>query len=145
MRRGQNPVRAENASIDAPAKITVVQSQAAKLKQTFFQITDISQLGTPQEVISFLLPPTTRTLSSSVRTIEQPPKDTGTVMGVIQRDPVIIYRYEVILPTGQHAQVAVGALLGQVYLLGGSVREQDWERCRDDLTAVADSFRVLPR
>lgn len=96
-------------------------------------------------MIELLLPPTTKVLASSVRVYPQPPRDTGTVLGVIERDPVQIYRYEVILPSGQHAEVAVGALLGRVLLLGASTEGSEWERQKDVLKTIADSFKLLPK
>ena len=108
-------------------------------------MTDISKLGTPKEVIELLLPPTTKVLAASVKVYPQPPRDTGTVVGVIERDPVQIYRYEVILPTGQHAEVAVGALLGRVLLLGASTEESEWQRQGPALRTIADTFKLLPK
>jgi hypothetical protein len=75
----------------------------------------------------------------------QPPRDTKSVLGVIERDPVTIYRYEVLLPSGQHAEVAVGALLGKILLLGGSAEESKWEEEKDALRAIADTFKLLPK
>jgi hypothetical protein len=144
-RVGDKPVKAEVLSLSGNSKITVVQSQAAKLKQTFTQVTDITQLGTPQEVVKLLLPPTTKVYASSVKVYPQPPRDTKSVLGVIERDPVTIYRFEVSLPSGQHAEVAVGALLGKILLLGGSAEESKWEEEKDALRAIADTFKLLPK
>jgi hypothetical protein len=146
-RQGEKPIRADVVSRNpsSGAKITVVRSQAAKLKQSFYQVTDVSQLGSPKEVIDVLLPPTTRILAASTATFPQPPRDTGTVLGVIDRDPVTIYRYEVILPTGQHAAVAVGAMLGYVFLMGASAPEEEWAGVADEMRAVAATFKILPK
>ena len=56
------------------------------------QITDISQFGTPQQVAQLVLPRDVRVLSTAVSKTELPPKDTGTVLGVVDRDPVTTYR-----------------------------------------------------
>ncbi len=56
------------------------------------QITDISQLGTPQQVAQLVLPRDVRVLSTVVSKTALPPKDTGTVLGVVDRDPVTTYR-----------------------------------------------------
>lgn len=144
-RVGDKPVKAEVLSLNGNSKITVVQSQAAKLKQTFTQVTDITQLGTQQEVVKLLLPPTTKVYTTSVKVYPQPPRDTKSVLGVIERDPVTIYRYEVSLPSGQHAEVAVGALLGKILLLGASTEESKWEEEKEALRSIADTFKLLPK
>ena len=56
------------------------------------QITDISQFGTPQEVASLVLPRDVRLLGTAVTKTPLPPKDTGTVLGVVDRDPITTYR-----------------------------------------------------
>lgn len=56
------------------------------------QVTDISQLGDPKAVARLLLPPGATVLSYATEAVPQPPKDTGTVLGVIERDPVNYYR-----------------------------------------------------
>ena len=66
-------------------------------------------------------------------------------MGVIERDPVQIYRYDVVLPSGQYAAVAVGAILGRVLLLGAATSEENWEGKKEALQAIANSFKLLPK
>ena len=56
------------------------------------QITDISQLGTPQQVAQLVLPRDVRMLNTAVSKTALPPKDTGTVLGVVEREPVTTYR-----------------------------------------------------
>ncbi len=53
---------------------------------------DISQLGDPREVAKLLVPPGALVASVTSFTVAQPPKDTGTVLGTIQRDPVSYYK-----------------------------------------------------
>jgi hypothetical protein len=142
-----SPVLAELFSTDEidASKITVVQSQATKLKQTFLQVTDISQLGTAEEVVKLLLPPNTNILSVKKVEYPQAARDTGTPIGILDRPPISIYRYQVVLPNGQHAAVAIGAVLGRVILLGAAAPEERWEKMGSTLTMVADSFKILPR
>lgn len=53
---------------------------------------DITLLGDAKEVARLLLPPGAAVLGVETVSVEQPPRDTGTVLGVIQRDPVTYYR-----------------------------------------------------
>ena len=48
-------------------------------------------LGDSRSVAKLLLPAGARVLDVEQITVEQPPRDTGTVLGVIQRDPVNYY------------------------------------------------------
>ena len=49
-------------------------------------------MGTPQQVAQLVLPRDVRVLSTVVSKTALPPKDTGTVLGVVDRDPVTTYR-----------------------------------------------------
>lgn len=135
----------ELQSPDGKGRVTVVQQQVAKVKQTLFQVTDVTQLGSPQDVARLLLPPASTVVSAQVITIPQAPKDTGTVLGVIERPPIQQYRYEVVLRDGQRAEVAVGVILGRVLLLGAVAPEAEWELQRETLRGIADSFKLLPK
>ena len=153
-RRRQNVVRAE---VVGPNGITasVIQQQASKLKQSLTTITDLKQLGSPQEVSKLVLPPGTIVDSASTRLIPVPAKDTGiSGVGVIERDPVTIYRYSVRLSNGVRSEVAVGILLGRVLILGAGyddiaekaqgspgAQQQNSFVCK----AIADSFKILPK
>ena len=53
---------------------------------------DITMLGDSRSVAKLLLPAGARVLDVEQLTVEQPPRDTGTVLGVIQREPVNYYR-----------------------------------------------------
>jgi hypothetical protein len=122
----------------------VVVQQAAKLKQSFLQVTDIQQLGSPEEVARLVLPPGARVAAAAVRSFPQPPRDTGSpLLGVIERPPRLVYRYEVLLPGGEHGEVAVGVLLGQVLLLGAAAPEAAWAEAGPTLRGIADSFKLL--
>lgn len=56
------------------------------------QITDISQFGTLDEVAGLVLPRDVVMLASQAVQVALPPKDTGTVLGIIERAPQTIYR-----------------------------------------------------
>ena len=143
--KGVNPVKADVRSPDGRLRINVVQQQAAKLKQTLLQVTDVSQLGTPEEVALLVLPPGSRVARAQVVTFPQPPRDTGSVLGVIERPPKQLYRYEVLLASGEHAEVSVGVQFGQVQLMGAAAPEAAWPEAGPTLRAVADSFKLLNR
>lgn len=132
-------------SPDNKVSVSVIQQQAAKLKQSFLQITDITQLGGPNEVSRLILPPGTRVLATSVNKIPIPPRDTGTVVGVIERDPLVIYRYSALLSNGNHSEIAAGVILGRVLLLGAGCAEENWGTEESVAKAIADSFKLLPK
>ena len=138
-------MRVELRPLEGSGRVTVVQQQASKLKQSLLQITDVAQLGTPEEVARLLLPPGTAVIASSVKTFPQPPRDTGTVMGVIERPPVLQYRYEVQLRTGEHVEVAVGVILGRVLLLGAAAPDAEWATQGPMLREIAETFKILPK
>lgn len=144
-RRRQNVVRGEVVSPDGVVTVSVIQQQASKLKQSLFQITDISQLGSIEEVSKLVLPPGSRIDGASVRTFPIAPKDTGTVVGVIERDPVVVYRYSVRLSNGVRSEVAAGIILGRVLILGAGCMEENWQDNQSILKAIADSFKILPK
>ena len=144
-RRRQNVVRGEVVSSDGNVTVSVIQQQASKLKQALFQITNISQLGSAEEVAKLVLPPGSRVDSVSTRTFPVPPKDTGTLMGVIERDPVVVYRYSARLSNGVRSEIAVGIILGRVLILGAGCAEEQWAGNEAVIKAIADSFKLLPR
>lgn len=144
-RRRQNVVRGEVKSPDGAISVSVIQQQASKLRQSLFQITSISQLGSAEEVSKIILPPGTKVQEVSVRTFEVPSKNTGTVVGVIERDPVVIYRYSAQLQNGVRSEIAAGVILGRVLILGAGCPEDRWDSSEPVLKAIADSFKLLPR
>lgn len=146
-RRRQNTVRGEVVSPDG-VTVSVIQQQASKLKQSLTTITDLKQLGTAQEVSKLVLPPGTTVYSTTTRSIPVPPKDTGiSGVGVIERDPVTIYRYSVRLSNGVRSEIAVGILLGRVLILGAGFQEGIEGEQQNGLVckAIADSFKLLPK
>jgi hypothetical protein len=124
--------------------VTVISQQAAKLKQTLLQVTDVSQLGTPEEVARLVLPPGSRVARAEVLLVPQPPRDTGSVLGTIERPDRQLYRYEVLLPGGGgRGEVSVGVQLGRVLLLGAVAPEEAWELEGPALREIADSFKLV--
>lgn len=136
----ENPLKAEVRSKDGVQRINVAVSQAATLKRTFTSVTDISQLGDPKAVARLLLPPGAVVVSVSSEAVPQPPRNSG--LGMIERDPVCYYRYEVVMPDRTHLQLAAAAQLGRVYVLGGQVPEERWAECGAALRETAKSFRL---
>lgn len=125
--------------------MTVIYQQISTVKQTLLQITDIAQLGTVEEVARLLLPAGSRVAGATVLSFPQPAKDTGTLLGAIERPPRQLYRYEVLLPSGDRAEVCVGVRLGRILLLGATATEDAWAAAAPTLRTIADSFRVLTR
>ena len=56
------------------------------------QLTDISQWGSAEEAARLLLPRGARLLAASAAVVSQPPRDTGTLVGVVEQAPRTIYR-----------------------------------------------------
>lgn len=144
-RRRQNVVRAEVVSPDNKVTISVIQQQASKLKQSLLQITSITQLGSLQDVSRLILPPGTKIINASVKEFPLTPKDTGTVVGVIQRDPLILYRYSAELSNGKRSEIAAGVILGRVLLMGAGCATEDWGVEGAIIESIADSFKLLPK
>ena len=53
---------------------------------------DISQMGDARAVAKLLLPPGSAVLAVTSLVQQMPARDTGTVLGVLPRDPVTYYR-----------------------------------------------------
>ncbi|GAB4817177.1 hypothetical protein N2152v2_004223 [Parachlorella kessleri] len=127
-----NPLKAQLVSEDGQQRVSVV-------------LTDISQWGSPKDVARLLLPPGAAVASYSVTSIPQPPRETGTVFGAIKRDPVNLYRYEVLLPDQSQVSMSVGAQKGQVYVLGASALKSQWQQHGAELQQCAETFRLINR
>ena len=56
------------------------------------QLTDISQWGSAEEAARLLLPRGARLLAASAAVVSQPPRDTGTLVGVVEQAPRTMYR-----------------------------------------------------
>ena len=59
---------------------------------THVQLQDITGWGDGQEVGQVLLPPGARVASFETQIDPQPPKDTGTVRGIVDQPPRVYYR-----------------------------------------------------
>ena len=66
---------------------------ATRIRPTFMQLSDIGQWGDAAAVAGLLLPRGTRVLASAVDTTQLPPRDTGTLVGVVQPPPQTLYRH----------------------------------------------------
>ncbi|KAI7837937.1 hypothetical protein COHA_008243 [Chlorella ohadii] len=139
---GENPLKAAVRSEDGQQRIDVVVRQATALKRTLFQVTDISQLGDERAVAKLLLPPGATVLGIESVAVAQPPKDTGTVLGVIERDPVNYFSYEVLLPDRSHLQLTAAAQLGRLYVLAASAPDEQWGASGAALKQAALTFRL---
>ncbi len=109
------------------------------------QLNDISQYGDLQEVANLLLPRGSRVVGAERKTVQRPPRDTGTIRGVVTPPPDTVYRYEVLLNNGLHVSVAVAAVKGKVYLMGASAPNDQWREAGPLLVAAADSFQLDPK
>jgi hypothetical protein len=138
------PLKAELHAAAGAARVTVVQLQASKLKQTLTQATDVAALGGPEEVARLVLPAGTRVAAARAVAYPQPPVQTGSsLLGTIARPDKVVYRYAVVLPDAQRAEVAIAVSLGQIFLLGASAPAGEWAAAGPALTEVADSFRLV--
>jgi hypothetical protein len=95
-------------------------------------------------VAKFLVPPGAVVASASVTAVPQPARDTGTVLGLIERDPVSYYNYELVLPDEEqtHVRLAAAAQLGRLYVLAASAPGSEWEAAAPALREAAASFRL---
>eukprot|EP00887_Chlorella_sp_A99_P007557 scaffold28.g7557.t1 len=147
----ENPVKADLRPPAGAARLTVVERQASTLKQTLTQasargaVIDITGLGSQAEVAALLFPPGARLLAAGAQAYALPPRDTGTVFGVLQRAPITIFRYEVALPGGTRMAAAAGVQLGRLFVIGGSAPEGDWAAVGPELRAAVASFQLVPK
>jgi hypothetical protein len=56
------------------------------------QLSNISQWGDPRDVATLLLPPGATVYSYETISIPQPARQTGTIVGTLARDPIMLYR-----------------------------------------------------
>ncbi|KAI3426294.1 hypothetical protein D9Q98_008667 [Chlorella vulgaris] len=140
----ENPLKAEVRSSGGEQRINVVVRQAAAYQRTLLQVTDISQLGDARKVAKLLIPPGAVVAGVTSTAVAQPPRDTGTVLGVIERQPVTYYTYDLLLPdpAATRVQLTAAAQLGRLYVLAASAPGQEWGEAGPLLREAALSFRV---
>lgn len=141
--RKMSPIKAELRSMDGTSYLNVISKQSAMLKQTLFQVTNITQLGDVKDVARLFFPAGTTIVSCYSKIYEQPATSTKSPLGVIRRDPIVIYRYSVKLADGSNAELAIGARLGQLFILGAGSAAENWEDIRGELSQIADSFKII--
>lgn len=137
----ENPVKAEVESEDGLQRVSVVVRLASGIKPTFTQVTDISQWGTVKEVATLLLPPGATVVAYDTFTVKQPPKQGP--FGPIERDPTTLYWYQVMLRDQTQVAMSVGALKGQIYVMGAAAPAEVWQRNGESLRKCAESFRLI--
>lgn len=131
----------------AAAELSVIARDAAGIKPTFLQVTDISQWGDAAAVAAVLLPRGVTVTRASSEVVELPARDTGTVAGVVAPPPQVVYLYEFVDPRGGplHVTLAAAARSGKIYVAAGSARgEQAWAERAEGLREAVRSFRVTP-
>ncbi|CAD7703133.1 unnamed protein product [Ostreobium quekettii] len=129
-------------SADGKENLSVVVRDAASIKPTFFQITDITQYGGLADVAKLVLPKNSRFLSAESITLPQPPYDTGTIRGVIELPDIHLYRYEFQTVEDQHYALSIAASRGQVYFVGASAPVDRWNDEKETLLNSVQSFRL---
>ena len=85
------PGAANKSAALGPASITELRFRKSKLLPPA-QVQDIRQFGSLEEVAALLLPKEVQVLAQGSSTVEQEPRDTGTVLGVVQLPPQTFYR-----------------------------------------------------
>lgn len=136
-----SPVKARFVSENG-AQLSVVVRPAAEIKPTFLQVTDISQYGDIAAAQSVLVPPGCKVVDKSTFKIPQPPRNTGTLAGVVKVPPSTIYRYEFVTGGGVHAVMAAAASKGQVYVAGGFAPNAQWQASAPALRQAVQSFKL---
>ncbi|GMH33209.1 hypothetical protein BSKO_01043 [Bryopsis sp. KO-2023] len=121
---------------------SLVRREAASVKPTFLQLSDISQYGSLEQVASIVVPRSGREVSGEMETFPQMPFDTRTPRGIVQQPDLTIYRYKFTLADGKVA-LAVGALRGKVYYWGISATPEEWEAEKEKITRMWRSFRLM--
>ena len=136
-----------SSSTPAPVELSVIAREAAGIKPTFLQVTDISQWGDVASVAATLLPRTVTVTRASSEVVELPARDTGTVAGVVAPPPQVVYLYEFVDPRGGplHVTLAAAARSGKIYVCAGSARgEEAGAERAEGLREAVRSFRVTP-
>ena len=125
--------------------LTVVTRDAATLKFSLFQVTDVSQVsregdpcpepilpawhgkkpgnlllqyGSIEEAANLLVPKGSRVFRAQAIVLDRGSKDTGTVLGKIDLAPRTYYRYDFVGPSGQYVTMSAAAILGRVFVAG---------------------------
>lgn len=136
-----SPIKARFVSQTGDQGITVVVKEASALKRTFTQVQDIRDWGSGADVSKVLLPTGARVLSFSEAVVPRPPRDTGSVMGVVELPPLHIYKYKFLSPSGQEVAMAAGAQKGRVYFMVVQGQTDDAEESRRNIELATSTFK----
>lgn len=138
-----HPIAVTSSRTVAPSS-TSPPSQGPTSISTCTCAADISQLGDARKVAKLLIPPGAVVAGVTSTAVAQPPRDTGTVLGVIERQPVTYYTYDLLLPdpAATRVQLTAAAQLGRLYVLAASAPGQEWGEAGPLLREAALSFRV---
>ena len=120
--------------------------RAASLKTSFFQVGDISQLGSLEEVGRLLLPREVQQLGAEVRRTEPQARDTGTVAGVVQTPAKNYYQYQYLAQSGdgeRHVTLSAAAAKGQVYVMQVSAPATAWAEVQAAVDASVATFKLI--
>lgn len=137
--------------------------------EVLLQLSDISQFGSLPEVARLLMPPQARVVSMDKETVEQPVRDTGTLLGTVSASPQTLYRccschalqfsmldrlivvafanlllcrFEYLLPSGKRISTAAVARAGKVLLAGSIATSEQWSSQAEALRRSIKSFRL---
>jgi PsbP len=134
-------VKARFTSEDGSCLVTVISREASEMRPTFFQLTDIGQYGSAEEVARMLAPRDSKLVAASEAKVTMPSRDTGTILGTVKVPDQTIYRYEFVA-RGQHVAVAAAAKQGRVYVAGASSSEERWPEVGSVLKSSIGSFTL---
>lgn len=139
-----SPLLARFARAADGAELTVVARPASSLKPTLLQLLDIGAWGSPAEVGALVLPRgAVATRPPRALVVPLPPRDSGSVIGVVTPPPLTLYAYEFRL-AGSRVALAAAARAGRVFVAAGAAPEAAWDGAGPALTASVESLRVTP-
>eukprot|EP00892_Ulva_mutabilis_P002867 jgi/Ulvmu1/12581/UM092_0011.1 len=136
-----SPIKARYGTPGGGSVITVIVREASAIKPTFTQLQDISAWGNGTEVAQLLLPAGTRLASFQKISIPRPPRDTRTVRGVVEQDPLSIYRYTFQSGTGVPVDFVVAAQKGRVYAMAAQTAPDADEATAAGIRRAVETFR----
>jgi len=131
-------------SADGSQSVSVTATEASKVKPTFFQLQDISELGEPDAVFRMTVAGA-KLLRSSSQVIEGEERDTGTIRGVVKQPDQTLYFYEAAASKGRRLFITVAAKQGKIFKAKCAAPEPAVEGSSEvgaTLETVAKSFRL---
>jgi hypothetical protein len=136
----------KNTNLLGSSELSVIVREAAGIKPTFLMVSDISQWGDAAAVGALLLPRGVTVTRAATERVELPPRDTGSIAGVVASPPQTAYLYEFEDRRGDlFVTLAAVARAGKIYVVAGSARGgAAWEARREGMREAVRSFRVTP-